>query len=110
MHRDLGAYLVRGMSPGRVLAQIMGRQGGPSRGRDVNTHGMTDLSLGILGYISHLPQSMPVALGAAMAFQYRGETRVALTYVGDGSTSEGGFHETLNLAAVLLPWCRWIMH
>lgn len=101
LHRDLGAMLLRGMSPGRILAQIMGRVGGPSRGRDVNCHGLGDLSLRIIGFISHIPQSLPVALGAAFAFQYRGEDGVALTYFGDGAFSEGGAHETLNLAAVL---------
>jgi len=101
MHRDLGTYLVRGMSPGRVLAQAMGKVGSPSRGRDTNTHGMGDISLGIIGYVSHLPQSLPVALGAAFSFQYRVQDHVALTFVGDGSSSEGAFHETMNLAAVL---------
>jgi pyruvate dehydrogenase E1 component alpha subunit len=101
MHRDLGAFLVRGMAPGRILAQVLGRIGGPSRGRDVNTHGLGDLSLGILGYVSHLPQLMAVTLGAGFALAYRGLDRVALTYFGDGAFSEGGAHETLNLAAVL---------
>lgn len=101
MHRDLGTYLLRGMTPGRVFAQAMGRVGSPSRGRDTNTHGMGDISLGIIGYVSHLPQSLPVALGAAFSFQYWGEERVALTFVGDGGTSAGAFHETLNMAAVL---------
>ena len=101
MHRDLGAYLVRGMSPGRIFAQALGRTGAPSRGRDVNTHGLGDLELRIFGYISHLPQSMGIALGAAFSFLYRGEDRVAMTYFGDGTTSEGGCHEALNLAAVL---------
>ena len=101
MHRDLGAYLVRGMSPGRIFAQAMGRQGAPSGGRDVNTHGLGDISLRIFGYVSHLPQSMGIALGAAYSFLYRKEDRVALTYFGDGASSEGGCHEALNLAAVL---------
>ena len=101
MHRDLGAFVVRGMSPARIIMQALGREGAPSRGRDVNTHGLGDLSLGLIGYVSHLPQSMGIALGAAFAFQYRGEERVALTYFGDGSASEGGAHEALNLAAVL---------
>ena len=101
MHRDLGAYLVRGMSPGRIFAQAMGRTGGPSGGRDVNTHGLGDISLRIFGYVSHLPQSMGVALGAAFSFLYRKEDRVAMTYFGDGASSEGGCHEALNLAAVL---------
>lgn len=101
LHRDLGAYLLRGMSPGRVFAQAMARTGSPSRGRDVNTHGLGDLSKGIIGYISHLPLSMPITVGAAFAFQYRGEARVALTFTGDGASSEGAFSESLNLAAVL---------
>ena len=100
MHRDLGAYLLRGMTPRRIMAQMMGRATGVSRGRDVNTHGMGDLSLNIIGYVSPLPDSMPLAVGAALAFQYRGEARVAMTYFGDGSSSEGGCHESLNLAAV----------
>lgn len=101
LHRDLGAYLLRGMTPGKIFAQAMARSDSPSHGRDVNTHGLGDLSLGIIGYISHLPHSMPVTLGAAFAFQYRDEARIALTFTGDGASSEGAFSESLNLAAVL---------
>lgn len=100
MHRDLGCYLVRGMTPERIVANQLGKAMGVTRGRDANLHGLGDLSLNIIGFVSHLPQSMPAALGAAMAFQYRGEPRVSLTFVGDGSSNTGLFHETLNLAAV----------
>jgi TPP-dependent pyruvate/acetoin dehydrogenase alpha subunit len=100
IHRDLGCYLLRGMSPARILANQFGRATGVSRGRDANIHGMGDLSLGIIGFVSHLPQSMGPAVGAAMAFTYRNEPRVAMTFVGDGSSSAGVFHEALNLAAV----------
>lgn len=100
MHRDLGCYLVRGMSPERIMANQLGKEPGVTRGRDANLHGMGDLSLNIIGFVSHLPQSLPVALGAAMAFQHRDEKRVALTFAGDGSSNTGLFHETLNLAAV----------
>lgn len=100
MHRDLGCYLVRGMSPERIMANQLGKADGVTQGRDANLHGLGDLSLNILGFVSHLPQSMPVALGAALSFQYREEPRVALTFVGDGSSNTGLFHETLNLAAV----------
>ncbi len=100
MHRDLGCYLVRGMSPERILANQLGKEAGVTKGRDANLHGLGDLSLNIIGFVSHLPQSLPVALGAAMAFQYREEPRVALTFTGDGSSNTGLFHETLNLAAV----------
>jgi TPP-dependent pyruvate/acetoin dehydrogenase alpha subunit len=100
MHRDLGAYLVRGISLRRMLAQYFGRAAGVSGGRDGNTHGCGDLSLGIFGYVSMLPASMPVTLGAAHAFKIRGEPRVAMTFFGDGSSSEGLTHEVLNWAAV----------
>ncbi len=100
MHRDLGTYLVRGMSPERIFSNLLGKATGPSRGRDANLHGMGDLGLGIIGYISHIPQALPTTLGAAMAFRYRGERRVAMTFVGDGGTCSGGFHETLNMAAL----------
>src|ERR1044071_1410783 len=63
MHRDLGAYLVRGMTPRRIMAQLLGRATGPSRGRDANMHGVGDLSLGIVGFVSMLPASMPVTAG-----------------------------------------------
>jgi pyruvate dehydrogenase E1 component alpha subunit len=100
MHRDLGCYLLRGMTPQRIFGNLLGRANGVSAGRDANLHGMGDLSLGIVGFISHLPHSLPVALGQAMSFTYRAEPRVALTFTGDGASSAGLFHETLNLAAV----------
>lgn len=100
MHRDLGTYLVRGMTPERVFGNLLGRETGVSRGRDANLHGMGDLSLGIIGFISHLPHSIPTTLGAAMAFRYRNEPRVAVTFVGDGGTTAGPFWESLNMAAL----------
>ncbi|MFQ5554703.1 MAG: thiamine pyrophosphate-dependent dehydrogenase E1 component subunit alpha [Acidimicrobiia bacterium] len=100
MHRDIGCYLLRGMTPRRILANQLGRATGVTAGRDANLHGCGDLDLGIIGFVSHLPQSLPAALGAAMAFCYRDEPRVAMTFAGDGSSNTGLFHETLNLAAV----------
>jgi pyruvate dehydrogenase E1 component alpha subunit len=100
MHRDLGAYLVRGMSPRRIMAQHLGRVTGPSRGRDGNMHGLGDLSLGIIGFVSMLPASLPVTAGVGLAFWLREEARVAMTFFGDGSTSAGKWHEALNFAGV----------
>ena len=100
MHRDVGSYLVRGMTPARVFGNLLGRVTGPSGGRDANLHGMGDLSLGIIGYVSHIPQQIPISLGVAMAFRYRGEPRVALTACGDGGTTTGPYHESLNMAAL----------
>lgn len=98
LHRDLGAYLVRGMSARRLMANQLGRADGVSAGRDANLHGCGDLSLGIIGFISHLPQAMAAAVGAGIAFAHRDEARVAMAYVGDGGAITGLFTESLNLA------------
>jgi pyruvate dehydrogenase E1 component alpha subunit len=100
MHRDLGSFLVRGMSPGRIMAQHLGRITSPSRGRDCNVHGLGDLSLGIIGFVSQLPSSLPVTVGVGLSFWQRGEARVAMTFFGDGGTSTGKWHEALNFAGV----------
>jgi pyruvate dehydrogenase E1 component alpha subunit len=100
MHRDLGTYLVRGMAPERIFGNLLGRATGPSRGRDANLHGMGDLSLGIVGFVSHIPQALPTALGMAMSFRYRDLPHAAVTFVGDGGTTAGPFHEVLNMAAL----------
>lgn len=100
MHRDLGAYLVRGITPRRIMAQHLGRATGVTRGRDANLHGLGDLAFGVVGFVSMLPASMPVAVGMAHAFRLKGEQRVAMTYFGDGSSSQGLCHEAMNWAAV----------
>jgi pyruvate dehydrogenase E1 component alpha subunit len=77
MHRDLKAYLVRGITPRRMLVQHFGRATGVSHGRDTNLHGCGDLSLNIVGFVSMLPASMPVIAGVAHALRLKGEPRVA---------------------------------
>jgi pyruvate dehydrogenase E1 component alpha subunit len=99
LHRDLGAHLIRGVTPERVFAQYMGRQGGVTGGRDGNVH-FGDWRLGCVGMVSMLPDMMLVATGMAMAFKLRGDARCAITWFGDGSTSRGDFHEAMNWAAV----------
>jgi len=99
LHRDLGAHLVRGVEPARVLAQYMGRASGITHGRDGNIH-FGDHRLGCVGMVSMLPDMMLVATGMAMAFKLRREQRVALTWFGDGSTSRGDWHEAMNWAGV----------
>ena len=99
LHRDLGAHLIRGVTPGRVLAQMMGRVGGVTGGRDGNMH-FGDHELGCVGMVSMLPDMMPVACGLALAFQMRREPRVAMTWFGDGSTANGQWHEAMNVAGI----------
>jgi len=99
LHRDLGAHLVRGVQPDRILSQYMGREDGITGGRDGNVH-FGDYRTGCVGMVSMLPDMMLVATGMAMAFKLRGEQRCALTWFGDGSTSRGDFHEAMNWAGV----------
>ena len=99
LHRDLAAHLVRGVTPVRIFAQYMGRAGGVTEGREGNVH-FGDRGLGCVGMVSMLPDMMLVAAGMAMAFRMRGEARCALTWVGDGATSRGDFHEAMNWSAV----------
>jgi TPP-dependent pyruvate/acetoin dehydrogenase alpha subunit len=99
LHRDLAAHLVRGVAPARILAQYMGLAGGVTAGRDGNVH-FGDRQLGCVGMVSMLPDMMLVATGMAMAFAMRREARCALTWVGDGASSRGDFHEAMNWAGV----------
>src|SRR3954462_2984019 len=99
LHRDLGAHLVRGVRPGRVLAQMMGRAGGVTGGRDGNMH-FGDTELGCVGMVSMLPDMALVTCGLALAFQMRSEPRVAMTWFGEGSTANGQWHEAMNIAGL----------
>lgn len=100
IHRDLGAHLWRGMDPAQIMASFMGKATSPTGGRDGTLH-YGRLDLNIYNLPSHIPDNYPVALGFAFAFQYRDQDGVSLAYCGDGSTSEGNFHESLNIAAAM---------
>jgi len=106
-HRDLAAFLIRGITPGQIFAQYMGRADGLTRGRDGNMH-MGDLKLNIVAIISALAATVPVAAGAALALKYQGKKNVAICYFGDGSTSLGHWHEGINFASVQKLPVVWI--
>ena len=106
-HRDMAAYLIRGVPPGRILAQYMGRADGVTHGRDANMH-MGDLQLNIVAIISALAGTVPVAAGAAMALKYLGRKNVAICWFGEGATSLGHWHEGMNLASVQKLPVVWI--
>ena len=99
LHRDMGVHVTRGVEPWRIFAQYMGREGGPTRGRDGNVH-MADAKLGMIAMVSHLPAMLPVAVGCALAFRIREEKRVAVGWFGEGSAARGDAHEAMNLAGV----------
>ncbi|MEJ2721556.1 MAG: thiamine pyrophosphate-dependent dehydrogenase E1 component subunit alpha [bacterium] len=98
-HRDMGVFLLRGVSARRIIAQYMGRKSGVTAGKDGNMH-MGDLKHNIIAFVSHLADNVPVAAGAALAFKIRGEDRVAFCYNGEGATSRGDWHEGINFASV----------
>jgi len=108
IHRDMGAHLWRGLDPAEIMASFLGKATSPTGGRDGTLH-YGRLDLNIYNLPSHIPDNYPVATGAAFAFQYRDEDRVALAYCGDGSTSEGQFHEAVNIAAVMKLPCIFIV-
>src|SRR3990172_3229413 len=97
--RDMGAFLVRGITPERVMAQYLGKKTGITGGKEGNVHA-GDIHLGVFGFPSHLADNYPVAVGAALSFKIRGEKRVAAACTGEGGTSRGDFHEALNMASV----------
>lgn len=99
MHRVMGAHFLRGHTPRDLMLQYMGRANGPTHGKDGNVH-CGDWSKRIVGMISHLGANVPTAAGIALASKIRGLDVVALTYIGEGGTSIGDFHEGMNLAAV----------
>lgn len=99
MHRNLGVFTVRGIMLEKLFAQFQGKKSGFTKGRDRSFHfGTRDYH--IVGMISHLGPQMGVAAGIALSHLLRKEKKVALVYTGDGGTSEGDFHESVNVAAV----------
>lgn len=99
MHRNLGVFTGRGFDLVTLLKQLMGKDGGYSKGRERSFHfGVPDHH--VIGMISHLGAMLPVADGLALAASLRGTGRIAAAFTGDGATSEGDFHEAVNLAAV----------
>jgi TPP-dependent pyruvate/acetoin dehydrogenase alpha subunit len=97
--RNLGSVLVMGFSPRTILLQHMGRRDGPSRGKDGNLHFGTP-ETGMVSPISMLGALVPVMAGIALGARLLGKRTVAMTYIGDGATSTGAFHEGINFAAV----------
>lgn len=98
MIRNLGAELVRGLTPREFISLHMGRATSPNRAKD--NLPPTDLERGIVGPIAMLGALIPVMGGITLAGRMRGETPAAITWIGDGGSSTGDFHEALNFLAV----------
>lgn len=99
MHRNLGVFTARRVDFYRLFCQLFGKADGFTAGRERSFHfGIPEYN--IIGMISHLGAMLPVGDGIALASKLRGQDRVVLSFSGDGGTSEGDFHEAVNLAAV----------
>ncbi len=99
MHRNLGVFTSRQVPLERLFAQWQGKASGFTKGRDRSFH-FGSMEHGIVGMISHLGPQLSLAGGAGLAARLSGTQQVALAFTGEGATSEGEFHEALNVAAV----------
>lgn len=99
MHRNLGVFTARNIPLKKLIAQWQGKPGGFTKGRDRSFHFGTQEHK-IIGMISHLGPQMAVADGVALADKLAGQNKATLVFTGEGATSEGDFHEALNVASV----------
>nr|WP_245889698.1 dehydrogenase E1 component subunit alpha/beta [Christiangramia gaetbulicola] len=99
MHRNLGVFTSRNIPLNRLFAQWQGKASGFTKGRDRSFHFGTQ-EFKIIGMISHLGPQMGVADGIALAHKLQDEKKVTAVFTGEGGTSEGDFHEALNIASV----------
>jgi len=99
MHRNLGIFTGRNIPLEKLFAQFQGKKSGFTKGRDRSFHFGTN-EYKIVGMISHLGPQLAIADGIALANKLSNEQQVTLVFSGDGASSEGDFHEGLNVAAV----------
>src|ERR1700712_1796790 len=99
MHRNLGVFTTRNIPLFNLMAQWQGKSAGFTKGRDRSFH-FGSQQHKIVGMISHLGPQMAVALGIALGDVLAGKKKATLVFTGDGATSQGDFHEALNVASV----------
>lgn len=98
-YRDHGYALARGMDPKAVMAELYGKATGVSKGKGGSMH-LADVSKHFWGGYAIVGGHIPLAVGLALAHQYKGETQIVCCMFGEGATNIGMFHEGLNMAAV----------
>jgi 2-oxoisovalerate dehydrogenase E1 component len=99
LHRNLGVFTSRNMPLSKLFMQWQGNKEGYSKGRERSFH-FGNKEHHICGMISHLGPQLAIADGVALAYKLKKQNKVSLAFSGDGGTSEGDFHEALNVAAV----------
>jgi pyruvate dehydrogenase E1 component alpha subunit len=98
-HRGHGHCIGKGADLTRMMAELLAKETGYCRGRGGSMH-IADVATGNLGANGIVGGGIPIAAGAALAYQLRGEDHVVACFFGDGATNEGAFHEAVNLAAI----------
>ncbi|MBP1040881.1 thiamine pyrophosphate-dependent dehydrogenase E1 component subunit alpha [Vagococcus sp. BWB3-3] len=98
-HRGHGQTIAKGTDVKGMMAELFGRTNGTNKGKGGSMH-IAELATGNLGANGIVGGGYPIATGAALTAKMKQQDRVALCYAGDGSTNEGSFHESLNLAAI----------
>jgi len=98
-HRGVAYWVARGVSIGKILCDLAGKEGGTNRGRGGVMHVVAP-ELGILGESGTLGGCFPIATGAGLSIKVKKEDRVVLCFFGDGTSNRGTFHESLNMCAV----------
>ena len=97
-HRSHGHNIAKGADLGRMMAELLGKETGYCKGRGGSMH-IAAFDTGSLGALAVVASGIPLAVGAALAFQLRGEDRVAVPFTGDAGSNTGNWHEGLNMAA-----------
>ena len=97
-HRGHGDIIAKGADPRKMFAELFGKRTGYCKGKGGSMH-IADLDLGILGAVGVVGSCIPIATGAALAFQMNGTDQVVACFFGDGASDTGAFHEGLNLAS-----------
>src|SRR5438067_12829183 len=99
LHRDLGAFLMKGVDARTMMSQMFAKTTGLSKGRDSALHSGVN-ELGIVGNTSMLGANLPVAAGIALTYKIEKIDNVVVAYFGEGASNVGDFHEALNFAGV----------
>ena len=98
-YRDHGIALILGVDPGMVMAEMMGKKSGTSGGKGGSMH-LASAQHNFWGGYAIVGGHLPLAAGIALEAHYKGKDDVTMTYVGDGATNNGYFHESLNMSAI----------
>ena len=98
-YREHGYMIARGVAPGRVMAELFGKETGVSRGRGGSMH-LFDAAVHFMGGYGIVGGQLPLAVGAAFALKYQQRPGVVVCQLGDGTTNIGAWHESLNLAKI----------